>query len=216
MFKHFYLPLLLTAGVAPLTISGTINEPKANYVFRNTVSSVEFQEFYNLNDVVEIPTLVKGGLAYNATVEFPDGYASKDSSVTLSMVGKYLVHYSARSGERYLSEEYSFMVKNQSFSFSGPNSYASYERSERNYNKEGLFVALAQHETFTYMRTLDLSNVSENQCILDLFVCPSVIGSLDFSTLVLLLLMLMTHIVNFKSKPSLALMECNIHGLIGL
>ena len=184
MFKHFYLPLLLTAGVAPLTISGTINEPKANYVFRNTVSSVEFQEFYNLNDVVEIPTLVKGGLAYNATVEFPDGSASKDSSVTLSMVGKYLVHYSARSGERYLSEEYSFMVKNQSFSFSGLNSYASYEKSERNYNKEGLFVALAQHETFTYMRTLDLSNVSENQRILDLFVCPSVIGTLDFSTLI--------------------------------
>ncbi|MBO6280688.1 MAG: hypothetical protein J6M95_03830 [Bacilli bacterium] len=184
MFKRFHLPFLLAVGVAPLLVGSTFDEIKAQYVSQNSVSAIEFHEFYDLNEVIEIPTLVKSGLAYSSSVEFPDGSATKETSVKLNMVGKYIVHYTARSGERYLSEDYSFIVKNQSFVFSGTNSFASYEKSEQNYNKEGLFVALAQGETFTYLRTLNLKNITETSKIIQLYVCPAMVANIDFSTLI--------------------------------
>ena len=168
------IPVGATSVTANLTNSGGLSQ---------TGETVSFSEYYDYDTVLNIPTLIKDGITYTSTVEFPDGSATHLTTIKLNQVGIYKVHYTATLNDVNYKENFSFTVKNRNFSFDGDTSYASYEKSDRTYNKEGLFVALKQGETFTYNKVLDLSEAKSAKDIVEAFAAPTNAGSIDFNIL---------------------------------
>ncbi len=167
------LPALLTLSFA----SASISQANAN---AETQAEVNIEKEYKINTLFQLPQLVRDGVNYSCTIEFPNGETYYQTEVVLSEVGVYKLHYSAEKDGNYYAEEYSFLVRNPYIGFSGTKSFSSFERSARTYDKEGLYVSLAEGETLTFNEPIDLS--SDNQLI-NLFVAPSVVGSIDFSEL---------------------------------
>lgn len=180
--KPILITLLLLGVVAPATVGTQIynNISKSSSVVNSEVS---LEEVYSYGYKLEVPTLVKDGVTYESTVEYPDGNSTHLTSVNLNQVGTYTVHYTAVKDGKYLSEDHSFIVKNTNFSFTGDSSFAVYEKSERSYNKEGLYVALAPGEKFTYNKIIDLNSLNSGEKLIDVFAAPTNVGSMDFGIL---------------------------------
>lgn len=171
--RMLVLPALLTLSFAGIASGSLRSTPRM-------LGGPVLQEEYKLNTLFTVPTLEKDGLTYECTIEFPNGESYYQSEVRLSEVGVYKLHYTAEKDGKFYSEEYSFLVKTPYVAFDGSKSISSYEKSERTYNKQGLYVSLAEGETMTFNTPIDISKDGE---ILDMFVAPSIAGSADFTEL---------------------------------
>lgn len=169
-------PLLAVSAFAPLA-------NQSSGAVKRSAKSLTFESEYDFGETLEVPTLVKDGVTYNSTVVYPDGNATRNTKVVLNQAGTYEVHYTANVNGVFDSEDYSFLVQNQYYSFSGEKSFASYETSERSYNQEGLFVSLAAGETITFSEAMDLREVTKNDVLFKAFACPSFVSVEDYSEL---------------------------------
>lgn len=173
MKKHLLvLPALLVFSYASTSSTQIIGKMQMQ---NNLV-----EEEYKINTLFKLPKLEKNGITYSCTIEFPSGNTYFQEEVRLSEVGIYKLHYSAEKDGKFYTEEYSFLVRSPYIGFSGVKSFSSYEKSDRTYNKEGLFVSLAEGETLTFNEPISLS---EDNDLINLFVAPNVAGNLDFSEL---------------------------------
>lgn len=170
---------IVVLGVASLFL---LTQANSNSNLFSASSIFEIKEEYDLNSTFVVPTLEKDGVIYSSSIEFPDGETYSSSEVKLTQIGQYKVHYVGTKDGTTLKEDYTFLVHNPLFSFSGEKSFASYENSDRTYNKEGLFISLAEGETITFNTEIEVSRSKTNKLI-ECFVAPSSIGSIDFSEL---------------------------------
>ena len=154
IIKKLFLSSLVVFSLTIPSACGTERNKTSNSKQLTTHSSQEFEikDVYNFGDTFNVPTLILDGITYQSTIEFPNGSATRLKKITLNQVGKYIVHYSAYANGKYYSKDYSFIVKNTIFSFSGNKSRAAFGTMEENYNIEGLYVSLADGETFTLNR----------------------------------------------------------------
>ncbi|MBQ7995750.1 MAG: hypothetical protein IJ247_06040 [Bacilli bacterium] len=180
MKKIILLPLICISSFVSISVA---SEAKAALL--NSEKTLQIENEYQFGEYFIVPNLTKDGIEYTSVLEFPDGSATHEVMVTLNQSGTYKIHYSGEKEGKYYSESYSFIVKNQAYSFSGPKSFASYENSERTYGKEGLYVALQEGETMNFSSTIDLSSSSKNDMLIDLFVAPLNERRADFQVLYL-------------------------------
>lgn len=140
----------------------------------------ELQEEYAFNAEFTIPKLTLEGISYGATIEFPSGLTYASETLTLSESGVYTIHYSAESKGRFYSLDKTFLVRCPYVQFSGRDSYASYEQSERTYGKKGLYVSLAEGETLTFNKPID---IAEGGLLFEGFAAPGSVGTMEFGEL---------------------------------
>lgn len=186
MIKLFFLAVpLLASGlvVGNLAQVATKNNDSAGAV-QTRSTTVSFKSVYEFNETLEIPILEKDGQVYSSSLIKPDGSATKATSVLLDQVGTYKVVYTLMfDGVTPLKQEFTFIVKNQYFMFSGPKSFAKYEKSDRTYNVEGLFVSLANGEYLTFNKNIDMNGAKKATPYLEWFAAPSDVGKTDFMEL---------------------------------
>ena len=181
IFRSLFLSILLALSFVIPSSTGTKSISKP--IFNAPSQEFYINDTYDFGDIFEVPTLVIDNITYDSTVEFPDGTATRLKTLNLNQIGTYYVHYTAYQDGKYYSKDYSFIVRNTIFSFSGNKSRAAYGAFDENYNIEGLYVSLAAGETFTYNKIIDLRNLTRLDKIFKVFVCPSAIGTLDFQYL---------------------------------
>ncbi len=177
MKKNKRLLIVPSLLILPFTASSSIalnDSPKMK------MAELSIQDEYKLNSKFTLPTLTKDGVTYSCVIEFPSGASYYQSEVVLSEVGVYTLHFSAEKDGRFYSETETFLVRNPFVSFNGTKSFSSYEKSERTYDKQGLYVSLAEGETLTFSEPIDLSKDGN---IIELFVTPSTLGVINFSEL---------------------------------
>ncbi len=167
------LPALLTLSFAGIVSKDVWLSPKMQ-------GEALLQEEYEINTLFRLPKLEKDGIAYDCLIEFPSGATYFDSEVLLSEVGIYTLHFTAEKDGKFYSEEQTFLVRSPYVAFSGTKSFSSFEKSERTYDQEGLFVSLAEGETLTFNDRVDLSKGND---IISLYVAPAMLGNMDFSEL---------------------------------
>ncbi|MCQ3035482.1 MAG: hypothetical protein MJ248_04650 [Bacilli bacterium] len=170
-------PLLAVSAFAPFANKGNASEMK------RAVRSLSIENEYDFGETFEVPTLVKDGVTFSSTVVYPDGNATRETQVVLNQSGTYEIHYTANVNGKLDSEDYSFIVQNQYYSFSGEKSFASYERSARTYDQEGLFVSLAAGETITFSEVMDLRNTTKADNLFKAFSAPTFVSIEDYSEL---------------------------------
>lgn len=174
-------PLLLLSSFA-VSCAGTLNLSAKQG--RQANSDAALEEEYAFNTVFTIPHLTLDGVSYDATIEFPSGNTYFTETVTLNESGVYTIHYAAEDGGKFYSEDRTFLVRCPYIQFSGTNSYASYEESDRTYGKKGLYVSLAEGETLTFNNPID---ISRGGLVFEGYAAPSSVGAMEFGELSLTL-----------------------------
>jgi len=171
------IPLLAVSASMPFARNAN------SATVRRSIQSLTIEDEYDYGTTFEVPTLVKNGVTYNSSFVFPDGTATRDTSIYLNQAGIYELHYTAVNDGKYDYEDYSFVVQNQYYTFSGTKSFASYEQSDRTYNNEGLFVSLAAGESISFAETLDLRSTTKYDSLIQAFAAPTFVSTEDFSAL---------------------------------
>ncbi len=163
------------------------NANSANAVTCDVESAEELKTTYLLNEELQIPTanLIHEGEEYPATsknIVFPDGKIYKKATVTLSMVGEYIVNYYHESDDLYLSGTKKFTVVGDLYSVTGAMSTVSYNGvGIKNTDATGLEVALSAGGVFTYNKSIDLTGRKSTDVILKMFMTPDAIGTAEAS-----------------------------------
>ncbi len=168
------VPSLLILPFAASTSVSFATSPKAK------MAELSIADEYKFNSTFVLPSLMKDGITYDCVIEFPSGVSYYQSEVILSEVGVYTLHFTAEKDGKCYSETETFLVRSPFLSFSGTKSISSFETSDRTYNKEGLYVSLAEGETLSLSQPIDLSKDGN---IIELFVTPSMLGVIDFNEL---------------------------------
>ncbi len=149
-------------------------------------TEVQFKTVYTVGETVTIPAnRLKDGEGYvdaRSYVTLPDGSVVAADTFVVQAPGLYSVEYRAMAGGKLLSKKYTLRGADNLYSFSGDNSYATYGISDR-VEAEGLNVALAQRETLTFHRVIDLSDSRQTDGLLKLIFTPDVQGVCDADNL---------------------------------
>ncbi len=154
-------------------------------VFRGLDSDQE----YFVGDSFTVPDgeISYGGSKYpaeNTVVIFPGGSATQKKTFVLSEGGSYVIRYTATVEGRKISAEESFLVNQESYSFSGAGSSAQYG-SHPVYatDRQGLVTKIARGETLYFNQAIDLSELEESDARMVFFATPSTIGVPDATNL---------------------------------
>lgn len=146
---------------------------------------------YKTGMQIDIPekTVSDGNTSVTAqsVLIYPDGNATVDTQVSLPMSGIYKVIYTAEiNGKVYKTEE-SFTVRDGLYSVSSAASSITYGKHPNSKETEGLIVRLAEGDTLTFNKIIDVSKVTSSDALIEMFVTPDVIGTMDFSRLTVIL-----------------------------
>lgn len=148
-------------------------ELQAEYVFGCELSVPQRTAKINGNDVDLI-----------AQVVFPDGTAVQKNVVTLSQSGVYEIRYATVSnGTPYLITE-RFLVKNRTYYTSDASSNIYYGANA--YSQiGGLNVSLAKGDVLNFEQIIDISELSKDVPLIEVYATPQTAGTWDFSQLYL-------------------------------
>lgn len=161
------------------TLANTSNE----YQF---VFSGEFKEFYQVGDELSVPsaTVTNGANSYQAScsVVMPNKTATKNSTISLTDAGNYIVEYSAyiADEQRYMTKSFDIVVNNSLYSVVGEGSvdYVNY-----NDNIKGVVATLYNGDTFTFNNYVDLKEM-KGAALFKMFPYPQIIGEADVNKLI--------------------------------
>ncbi len=151
-------------------------------------SVVDISRSYDIGTEFRVPkrTLALGGTTVDAgaTLEFPDGSATRATTVKLSSSGNYTVRYSAVAGGKTYVKNEKFSVQGKLFTFSGSGSTAEYGLyGQAGVTTEGIMVRLARGETMDFAPVIDLKKLTKTDSVVTLFATPDNIGNADFKLL---------------------------------
>jgi len=180
---------------------------------------IAIQPNYDLNSEVYLPNITYSvnGNNYIATpnVVFPDGVASSSHLVKMNQVGEYKVIYNASTPDGIMSKEQSFSVSCGTFTLSGEYSYASYGHDANSYKVsdvynvdaghdspelDGVYVHLAEGETITFNKYIDVKNITRNDFLFSGYIVASEVGSFDFDEI--------DYILTDSNDPSIYVRMC--------
>jgi hypothetical protein len=204
-----------------------------SFMFNNSPSSMAedvgieiengtiIKDFYRFGEVLDIPSskLIYNGNEYNAVpiLYLPNGQAVSKRKVDLLYPGLNTLKYAALlPNGREISKNFNFIVAGQlysvgsdksSLSFGNPEVYAT--------DKRGILLSLANGDTFTFNKIIDLNGKGIDDNILRLFVIPNTIGVSDATSLVVTFTDIYdpTNYVNVTAKDGGTLGSWGIHGI---
>ncbi len=154
-------------GAAPLMLTA-----KAANAEGVTLSGIELEDAYSLGDKVYIPkdaTLIDGEKTVKVVssyLTYPNGSNVSSRSYTLDAFGKYKLVLNGEDGVTYAKE---FTVWQDVYAFGGSKSSIDYGKLNKSFNEngyaEGLRLELAEGDTFTYSKPIDLSKSTYQKLI---------------------------------------------------
>ncbi len=157
--------LLATAAVVgTFALSSSFTEAKAQLA--EIAGEIAGTYTYRSNFSVPTVELIYGGNRYqtnDCVVYYPNGESTTAKSCFLDSVGEYKVVYYATAGTTKIKAEKYFLVKRGSYETATGNSTIVY--GDMTYTKdptEGLKVSIADGDSFTYNRPIDLTENGEN------------------------------------------------------
>lgn len=118
---------------------------------------------------------------------YPDGSATKNQTVTLSAFGRYTVSYTAQHNGKTYAKDVTFDVTGKATMVSSEKSSVSYGKYVHAKDESGLMVRLAEGDTLTFSKAIDVSNLTSEQSLIKLFATPDIKGAKDFKKIVLTL-----------------------------
>ena len=190
--KKLILKLVLIISIAFIGCVCLITLPNA---YASTLSSVEINNEYMLNDTLSIPqaTLTVNGKTEKANhvIIFPSGKAYDKSDVILNELGKYEIEYSAYFNNRKYSNTVEFRVINSLYSFDYSDTatatrYSDYQLTEYDGTTsllDGLLVELPKDAVFKYNKIIDLTEMSKKDQLITFSILPELLGTEDFQHL---------------------------------
>lgn len=187
---------LLFAAIAVLLLAGStfaVAVWQRSYASA-TLSEVDIENEYALGTVFTVPdaTLTVGGstVAAESELVLPSAEATRLKEIKLDRVGHYELRYRAEvSGTQYSVSKH-FEVYDALYSVSSVRSSAMH--GECTYfgdslKTDGLAVALAPGDTFTYHKPIDLRQLALGEDVARVRITPQVRGEKDFSELFIVL-----------------------------
>ncbi len=156
-----------------------------------TLSSVQIQNSYTLGQSFSAPIaqLSYEGKTYESEsyLTYPSGDVRSAASYALQESGVYALTYTAYADNgTLLKQTVTFTVSDALFSVSSERSTAYYGTHETyGTDKEGIVVELANGDTFTYNKVVDLSQNTRNDGIISFFNTPEIEGVQDAKSMVI-------------------------------
>lgn len=176
--------LLALAGVglaALLALSTGLALKESNAAVQ---SAFAIEEEYDQNTRFSIPEyeMTINGKKVTATgvLIFPDGTAKSGDRILLDIAGKYTLRYTAVSGGKVKTEDFTFLVHQSMVSSLNGSSveYGAfmYEGVEK---AKGLQVKLARNDTITFNQLIDVKDVTSSDFLVEGFATPQTLGNPD-------------------------------------
>ena len=183
---------ILFSMLMVMSVLGGVTIAYANDIlnlFNNTTITWEssgLDSEYDIGTTLTIPersiTVGENSAVATATVEYPNQVATTQNTVTLNVGGKYFVNYSVTVDGKVYSDRQTFMVHNQIATF-GEDSSIWYGKHKLASKDEGLNIRLAEGDTLTFNKVIDLNSITSNDVLVEGFVTPDIVGSFDFEEL---------------------------------
>ena len=163
-------------------------------------SNVTIASQYTLGTKLEIPeqSITVDGTTVKASsvLTYPDGRATSATVVTLDKTGAYKLCYNALVNGKPYQKRYEFTVENKLVVVGNSDSSVRYgkwvpndpyEYNKKEITKSGLMVRLAQGDTLSFSKLIDLSNTTKDDIFFEMFATPDTLGTADFRRVVLTL-----------------------------
>lgn len=193
MIKKLSSKVLLIILILMLVLSffvlNNVSNSMAEDIAIEIEGDAELKDIYMFGEVLNIPSskLIYDGHEYNAVpiLHLPNGQVISKQKVDLLQAGFHTLRYVALlpSG-REISKSFDFIVKSQLYSVGSERSSLSYGNPQvYATDQEGILLSLANGDTFTFNKVIDLSGKTINDNILRLFVIPHNIGIADASNI---------------------------------
>ncbi len=150
-----------------------------------TLSDVEIQETYTIGQTVNVPnaTITVGGTAYETTktLVYPNGNTAAVESAVIRMSGEYEIVYKALVNGKLYEKSVNFNVLTDRYSVSSERSSVSYGTNAyfQDETIQGLNLSLAQGDSFTYNRVLDLNKITAGDELIRFYYTPTEKGTGD-------------------------------------
>lgn len=145
-----------------------------------TLSTVDIEEEYTIGETVTVPdaTITVDGTAYEATktLVYPNGNTAAVDSAVMRMSGEYQIVYKAMVDGKLYEETVTFLVLTDRYSVSSENSSVKYGTNSYLGDMQGLNLTLAQGDTFTYNRVINLNEVTQAEELIRFYYTPAVKG----------------------------------------
>ena len=121
----------------------------------------------------------------NVALIYPDGSTTRAEKTVLSQVGTYILKYSAIVDGKPYGKDVSFDVRGDMITYKSEATKIGYQTCKyaSDPTKEYLTVSLAQGDTITFSQLIDVSDITKNETLIDLFVAPTKEGMADFDQL---------------------------------
>jgi hypothetical protein len=143
-----------------------------------------FKENYLLGEVIEVPSI---NLSHNgktkktdARITKPNGQVIKTSSLSLDEIGKYEVKYETTIQGKRVSNQSEFLVQQKLYEVDKQNASASFGAHPYTPEVSGIIVSLNSGAKFIYNDIINLSGLTKETPVLELYLTPEKIGERDF------------------------------------
>lgn len=175
--------IVLIIGLSVGFLIKSFNVKNVNEVFADNYS-----DSYYAGDEISLinKKVLYGDKQYDASVLLitPDGNGQESNSVVLSQVGTYTVEYRFYVDGKLRKTTESFTVLQNLYEVSSERSSAEYTEYSDTENdvtltSQGILVNLASGDKFTYNKIINLSDNTQYEQLLSLFVIPNTKGDAD-------------------------------------
>ncbi len=179
------LGLAVVAGVG----FGVSNLQSDNVAAMAEWSNAEITEAYFLGAEFELPeaklTIEDKTVDASVALIFPDGNATRAEKTVLNQVGTYILKYSAIVDGKPYGKDVPFDVRGDMITYKSESTKIGYQTCAyaSDPSKEYLTVSLAQGDTVTFSQLIDVSDITKDETLIDLFVTPATEGIADFDRL---------------------------------
>lgn len=152
------------------------------------IVGAEFKATYDKDDNLAVPkaTVYVGGETYTAKAQVvkPSGTVVKDEKLTLDEVGIYRVIYAYVINKETIQFEKTFKVgyNAKNLFTAGESTKIYYDDTAGNADMPGVQIEMTSKDSSaTYSSTLDLSDNTKMDTLLELYIVPSAIGTADLT-----------------------------------
>lgn len=164
------------------TMSITVDESIPSIV------GAEFKKAYDMGSDLEIPeaTIYVDGEKYEAKMQviMPSGAVTEEKKITLEEIGNYRVIYTYSDGKEDQQFERTFQVDYLTSKLfeAGEDTTVYYDDIAGNADMPGVQIEMSSNSSSaTYVKTIDLSDNTKHDTLIELYSIPSKIGANDLT-----------------------------------
>lgn len=153
-----------------------------------SIVGAEFKSSYDMGSTLKIPkaTIYVGGKDYDAKAQVitPSGDVVEEKEMTLDEIGNYRVVYTYKVGSESNQFERAFKVDYHTSKLfeAGEDTVVYYDDTTGNAEMPGVQIEMSSNSSSaTYVKTLDLSDNTKHDTLIELYNIPSKIGANDLT-----------------------------------